>query len=129
MSDCHPWSVPLLAGSGCFWGRQYDFVNAETALGREVCGTLLSLTCVVRRASVGVEWVPHLLRQGGQGVGAARPHSEVTWAAAACVPTVFRKVSGGGRCFTLMHCHPLFLRRQVRSQPALAMLAVHVLGR
>lgn len=25
---------PVYFGNGCFWGRQYDFVNAEQALGR-----------------------------------------------------------------------------------------------
>ena len=25
---------PVYFGNGCFWGRQYDFISAEQALGR-----------------------------------------------------------------------------------------------
>lgn len=27
--------VPIYFGNGCFWGRQFEFVNAEAALGRD----------------------------------------------------------------------------------------------
>lgn len=27
-------TMPIYFGNGCFWGRQKDFVDAETALGR-----------------------------------------------------------------------------------------------
>jgi peptide methionine sulfoxide reductase MsrA len=34
-STAGPAITPVYFGNGCFWGRQFDYVNAEKALGRD----------------------------------------------------------------------------------------------
>jgi peptide methionine sulfoxide reductase MsrA len=43
--------VPVYFGNGCFWGRQFDYVQAEKALGRDA----VSMSAVAGYA--GVQWL------------------------------------------------------------------------